>query len=58
MKIRLIRSAVIEAPIERVWAVLRDFNSHERWHPAVTRSQMENDFDGGRGRRRAAVQPH
>jgi NADPH2:quinone reductase len=46
MKIRLIRSAVIEAPIERVWAVLRDFNSHERWHPAVTRSQMENDFDG------------
>jgi NADPH:quinone reductase len=46
MKIRLIRSAVIQASIDRVWAVLRDFNSHERWHPAVTRSQMENDFDG------------
>jgi len=46
MKIIVNRSAVIEAPIERVWAVLRDFNSHHQWHPAVTRSQMENDFDG------------
>jgi NADPH:quinone reductase-like Zn-dependent oxidoreductase len=46
MKIIVIRSAVIEAPIERVWAVLRDFNSHHRWHPAVARSQMENDLDG------------
>ena len=28
--IRVTRSAVIDAPIERVWAVLRDFNSHDR----------------------------
>ena len=46
MKITVIRSAVIEAPIDRVWAVLRDFNSHDRWHPAVARSRMENDLDG------------
>ncbi|MBI4774189.1 MAG: SRPBCC family protein [Deltaproteobacteria bacterium] len=46
MKIIVLRSAVIEAPIERVWAVLRDFNSHDRWHPAVARSLMENDLDG------------
>ena len=46
MKITVIRSAVIDAPIDRVWAVLRDFNSHERWHPAVARSRMENDLDG------------
>jgi NADPH:quinone reductase-like Zn-dependent oxidoreductase len=46
MKINIIRSAVIDAPIDRVWAVLRDFNSHEQWHPAVTGSRMENDFDG------------
>ncbi len=46
MKIIVIRSAVIDAPIDRVWAVLRDFNSHHRWHPAVARSQMENDLDG------------
>lgn len=46
MNITLIRSAVIDAPIDRVWAVLRDFNSHDQWHPAVVRSQMENDLDG------------
>jgi NADPH:quinone reductase len=40
--IRVRRSAVIDAPIERVWAVLRDFNSHWAWHPAVGPSAIEN----------------
>ena len=39
--IRVRRSAVIDAPIERVWAVLRDFNSHSAWHPAVGPSAIE-----------------
>ena len=38
------RSTVIDAPIETVWTVLRDFNGHDRWHPAVDRSSLE----GGR----------
>jgi NADPH2:quinone reductase len=38
---RVTRSAVIDAPIERVWAVLRDFNSHDAWHPAVADSHIE-----------------
>ena len=46
MKVSVIRSAVIDAPIDRVWAVLRDFNSHGRWHPAVASSRMESDLDG------------
>jgi NADPH:quinone reductase-like Zn-dependent oxidoreductase len=46
MKISVNRSAIIDAPIDRVWAVLRDFNSHDRWHPAVARSRMENDVGG------------
>lgn len=41
--IRVVRSAVIDAPIERVWAVLRDFNSHTAWHPAIAESAIEND---------------
>ena len=36
--IRVTRSAIIDAPIERVWAVLRDFNSHTAWHPVVAES--------------------
>jgi NADPH2:quinone reductase len=40
--LRVTRSAVIDAPVERVWAVLRDFNSHDAWHPAVADSRIED----------------
>lgn len=36
------RSAIIDAPIEQVWALLRDFNGHESWHPAVKTSRIED----------------
>jgi NADPH:quinone reductase len=36
------RSTVVDAPIEQVWALLRDFNGHDRWHPAVARSSIED----------------
>ena len=38
---KVVRSTVIDAPIERVWAVLRDFNSHEQWHGVVDQSRIE-----------------
>jgi NADPH2:quinone reductase len=41
--IRVTRSAIIDAPIDRVWAILRDFNSHAAWHPGVAESAIEND---------------
>ena len=37
----IVRSTVIDAPIERVWAVLRDFNSHDQWHVVVESSRIE-----------------
>jgi NADPH:quinone reductase-like Zn-dependent oxidoreductase len=40
--IRVTRSAVIDAPVGRVWEVLRDFNSHSAWHPAVGESNIEH----------------
>jgi NADPH:quinone reductase-like Zn-dependent oxidoreductase len=43
-RITVRRSAVIEAPIENVWAVLRDFNSHAAWHPEVAQSRIEGDL--------------
>src|SRR5262245_10807263 len=39
---RVTRSTVIDAPIERVWAVLRDFNSHLDWHPIIAASEIED----------------
>lgn len=44
--VRVCKSTIIDAPIEEVWALLRDFNGHDRWHPAVAESRIE---DGGRG---------
>ncbi len=38
---KVVRSTVIDAPIERVWAVLRDFNSHDQWHTVVQESRIE-----------------
>jgi len=38
---KIVRSTVIDAPIERVWAVLRDFNSHDQWHSAIESSRIE-----------------
>ena len=35
------RSTIIDAPIEAVWGLLRDFNGHDRWHPAVEESHIE-----------------
>src|SRR5271155_1151842 len=35
------RSTIVRAPLEAVWAVLRNFNGHDRWHPAVGSSEIE-----------------
>ena len=37
---------MIDAPIARVWAVLRDFNSHDQWHDVVAESRIEGDERG------------
>jgi len=39
--VRVKRSTVIEYPADDVWNVLRDFNGHDRWHPAIAQSQIE-----------------
>jgi uncharacterized protein YndB with AHSA1/START domain len=42
--IRAYRSTVINAPVEKVWATVRDFNALPAWHPAIAKSEIE----GGR----------
>lgn len=39
--VNLFVSTVIDAPVEAVWEIVRDFNGHDRWHPAVADSAME-----------------
>lgn len=39
--IRIVRSTIIDAPTDRVWALVRDFNGFDRWHPAIAKSTIE-----------------
>ncbi|WP_439598229.1 SRPBCC family protein [Falsiroseomonas sp.] len=38
---RAFASTILDAPIEAVWSVIRDFNGLPSWNPAVTRSEIE-----------------
>jgi hypothetical protein len=34
-------SSVLNAPVDKVWARVRDFNALPRWHPLIAESQIE-----------------
>ena len=38
-------SAILEAPVEAVWSVVRDYNGLPRWLPAVVESRIEEGRD-------------
>jgi NADPH:quinone reductase len=35
------QSTIIDAPVADVWRILRNFNGHDRWHPAIVASAIE-----------------
>jgi uncharacterized protein YndB with AHSA1/START domain len=39
--VKLYRSTVLDAPADRVWRDLRDFNGLPNWHPSVALSRIE-----------------
>ncbi len=45
---RVVRSTILDAPVDRAWAVLRDFNGHDWWHPAVATSAIERGHPSDR----------
>jgi NADPH:quinone reductase len=36
------RSTIVDAPIAQLWPIIRDFNGHDTWHPAVSRSHVDD----------------
>ena len=42
--VKVFVSSVIQAPADKVWPVVRDFNDMPSWHPLISRSTIE----GGR----------
>ena len=41
---RVVRSTIIDAPVDRLWSILRDFNGHDRYHPIVAESSIERGY--------------
>lgn len=39
--VKIDKSTIVDTPVERVWALLRDFNGHDKYHPAVADSAIE-----------------
>lgn len=42
----ILRSTIIECPVETVWAVLRDFGNEANWHPAIASMRIEHGQRG------------
>ena len=40
--VKVYRSTILDAPAERVWRDLRDFNGLANWHPSIVLSRIEN----------------
>ncbi len=41
-------SSVIDAPVEKVWARIRDFNGLPGWHPRMVESHIEDGLDAAK----------
>lgn len=39
--VEVYKSTVIDAPADRVWSIIRDFNGLPTWHPAIAESRIE-----------------
>ncbi len=46
--VKVVKSTILDAPVEAAWEVLRDFNGHDRWHPIVTDSVIEKGWPSDR----------
>ena len=39
-------SGVVSAPVEEVWALIRDFNGMPAWHPGIEQSSLDSGASG------------
>lgn len=46
--VRVLKSTIIPASCDQVWAILREFNGFDRWHPEFKSSQIERNEDDDR----------
>ena len=42
---RAYASIILNAPVEAVWPLVRDFNALPKWAPAIAKSKIEGGLD-------------
>ncbi|HPF46104.1 MAG: SRPBCC family protein [Alphaproteobacteria bacterium] len=43
--VTVFETSVIDAPIDKVWEVVRGFNDLQKWHPAIAKGEIEGGLD-------------
>jgi len=46
--VKVYASSVIDAPADRLWAAIRDFNGLPKWHPLIRDSRIEGNLPADR----------
>jgi Polyketide cyclase / dehydrase and lipid transport len=46
--VKVYASSVVDAPADRVWALVRDFNGLPQWHPLIAESRIESGLPSDR----------
>ena len=41
---KVVGSTIVDVPVDRLWAVVRDFNAHDQYHPIVATSLIERGY--------------
>ena len=44
---KVVESATIEAPADKVWAIVKDFGALQNWHPAIAESPADKGNEEG-----------
>jgi mxaD protein len=39
-QLKVVETATIKAPVDKVWATVKDFDSLDKWHPAIVKDEI------------------
>ena len=52
-QLKVVETVTINAPVDKVWAAVKDFDSLDKWHPAITKDEIVSGTNNKPGAVRA-----
>ena len=52
-QLKVVETTVINAPVDKVWAAVKDFDSLDKWHPAIAKDEIVSGSNNKPGAVRA-----